>query len=85
MLEPLLTDRVSALDTPAGKTIVDALEAQEGAMLQVAFLGPWHGLTGTDPAALAGKTPLWQGAALADLETPEGPALILALAYAGLH
>lgn len=101
-LEPLLDDGTSALDTPAGKTILDALEAQEGAVLQVAFLGPWHGLSGsTDPAVLAGKTPdearvaleqavaaasgglpIWQGAALTDLETPEGPALILALAYA---
>lgn len=102
VLEPLLADRPSALDTAAGKTILDALEAQEGAVLQAAFLGPWHGLGGgIDPALLAGKTPdearaaleqaaaavagglpLWQGAALADLETPEGSALILAFAYA---
>jgi len=101
VLEPLLADGPSALDTPVGKTILAAMEAQEGAVLQVAFLGPWHGLSGRiDPAILAGKTPeeartaleeavaaspvslpLWQGAALADVKTPEGAALILALAY----
>lgn len=101
VLEPLLADRPSALDTVAGKIIADALETQEGTVLQTAFLGPWHGLSSIDPAILAGKSPdearaaleqaaaaaagglpLWQGAALADLETAEGPALILAFAYA---
>ena len=101
-LEPLLADGASALDTPAGKTILDALEAEEGTVLQAAFLGPWHGLgNGIDPALLAGKNPdqaratleqaaaaasrglpLWQGAALADLDTGTGAAMVLALAYA---
>ena len=101
VLEPLLTNRRSAVDTAAGKIILDAFEAQEGTVLQAAFLSPWHGLSSIDPAILAGKTPdearsaleqaaaaaagglpLWQGAALADVETAEGPALILAFAYA---
>lgn len=101
-LESLLAGGPSALDTLAGRILLDALEAEEGAVLQAAFLGAWHGLGGgIDPATLAGKNPdearaaleqaaagassglpLWQGAALADLETPEGPALALAFAYA---
>jgi len=100
VLEPLLGDMTSALDMAAGKTILAGLEAQEGTVLQAAFLGPWHGLSSIDPAILAGKgpddaraalqqaagaagggLPLWQGAALADVETAEGPTLILAFAY----
>jgi len=97
-----VTDAVApALETPAGQILLAALEAQEDAVLQAAFLGPYHGLGGIDPAILVGKTPdearaalesataaanggvpPWQGAALADLEATDGPALILALAYA---
>ena len=58
VLEPILAEGHSALDSPAGLIMLDALEAEEGTVLQAAFLGPWHGLgSGIDPAALAGKTP----------------------------
>jgi len=101
VLEPFLPDRSSALDTAAGKTILDVLEAQEGTVLQAAFVGPWHGLSSIDPAIFTGKPrdeaeaaleqavatasgglPLWQGAALADVETAGKPVLLIALAYA---
>ncbi|WP_149766767.1 hypothetical protein [Paracoccus thiocyanatus] len=100
-LAPVKGASAPALETPAGQTLLAALEAQQGAVLQAAFLGPYHGLGGIDPAILVGKTPdearealeraaakangglpPWQGAALADLEATDGPALILALAYA---
>lgn len=58
MLEPIWPRGTRPWTARAGLIMLDALEAEEGTVLQAAFLGPWHGLgSGIDPAALAGKTP----------------------------
>lgn len=70
----LQAGNAAALETPAGQTLLAALEAQPGTVLQAAFLGPYHGLGGIDPVMLIGNTPDEARAALerATAEATEG-------------
>lgn len=88
-------DGAKMADTPFGATLLAALEAQDGQVLQAVFYSPHFGLAArSDPARMtapdalpqAGQAaeqgvPLYGGLAMADVVTAGGSDLVIAYAY----